>query len=697
MIAREPHSRRTVLALLLIFLTFAGARGWAVDTINIAIAAQQGAGWKAAGIKARIVFGSDGGPSVLSIERLTLPQPIGSLHDVSIRCPKLEFTETTVACPTAKVHLPYPALDRPDFAASLSYNLHTRKLTVGANRVALAGGRIAFHLISEAGHWRLHGRGRKLGIEALLKLAAHVMSHPFKLTATGKADFELAMQGQASSPTRGSTSIDISGLTLNAAGGNTASDRLNAHVALTARATGHGVALNLHLAGRNGEAYINPIYLDLNAHPLTAALHGILMPNSQTLKLADWSINQNGVIAMRGSGSARLAPKFSIEKLRAVLTQAHFPDVYTVYAKPFLIGTPLDNLSTSGRLSGALTIQQDALHKVALKLDRVTIADNHHGLSLRGLTGHIHWRASGALAKAPRSTLAWRGGKLLHLHLGAARLAIKTAGNDFALAKPARLPLLDGALDIHKLRLNHLGTAKLNILFDATLLPISMPKLSHALGWPKLGGTLAGRLPSLSYRHGLLTLGGMLAADIFNGRVTVGHLRLHRPFSRLPTLSADVHMRRLNLKTMTHFFSVGEVQGLLNGDINNLRLVDWTPISFNARFYTPKNDPTNHVISQRAVKAISNLGGGGAGGALARSFISLFSNFSYDRIGLSCRLKDEICAMGGIAPAPNGGYYIVTGAGLPRVDVIGHSHAVSWPTLVSELKKAMQSQTPVVK
>ena len=82
--------------------------------------------------------------------------------------------------------------------------------------------------------------------------------------------------------------------------------------------------------------------------------------------------------------------------------------------------------------------------------------------------------------------------------------------------------------------------------------------------------------------------------------------------------------------------------------------------------------------------------------ALSSGFLRFFDDFNYDRLGISCRLENDVCAMDGVAPAPNGGYYLVKGKGLPRIDVIGSSRRVDWPRLVQQLIAATESEGPVV-
>ncbi len=241
------------------------------------------------------------------------------------------------------------------------------------------------------------------------------------------------------------------------------------------------------------------------------------------------------------------------------------------------------------------------------------------------------------------------------------------------------------------------GTPAMQVAFDGALAPVSMERLCRALEWPVFGGTLSGAIPTLEYRDGNLSVGGTLAANVFDGRVEVDQLRLEQPFGTLPRLSADMKIRHIDLEAATRAFSFGRIEGRLDGDVNNLRLLKWRPVAFDGRLYTTPGDDSRHRISQRAIENIADLGGGGAAGVLSRGFLRFFEDFAYDRIALGCRLQDGICYMSGLEPHRSGGYYIVKGRLLPRIDVIGFATRVSWDGFVEQLKSATQSEGPVIK
>ena len=95
---------------------------------------------------------------------------------------------------------------------------------------------------------------------------------------------------------------------------------------------------------------------------------------------------------------------------------------------------------------------------------------------------------------------------------------------------------------------------------------------------------------------------------------------------------------------------------------------------------------------------LSSIGGGSGGSvtaALQGGFLRFFDSFRYERLGLSCRLANDVCHMDGVAPAETG-YYIVKGSGLPRIDVIGNQRRVAWTRLVRQLAAITESGELVI-
>jgi hypothetical protein len=221
--------------------------------------------------------------------------------------------------------------------------------------------------------------------------------------------------------------------------------------------------------------------------------------------------------------------------------------------------------------------------------------------------------------------------------------------------------------------------------------------LGRALGWPEFSGTLSGSIPDLQLSRGVVTLGGNLEASVFDGHIVVRDLQLRDPLGKFPRLYASIDVENLDLELVTNTFSFGMITGRLSGQVKDLETFDWMPEAFDARFYTPPGDKSKHRISQRAVTNLSSIGGGSGGGvaaALQGGFLKFFDSFGYDRLGLSCRLANDVCTMRGVESAP-GGYYIVKGSGLPRINVIGSQSRVAWTRLVRQMGAIMESEIVV--
>jgi hypothetical protein len=228
-----------------------------------------------------------------------------------------------------------------------------------------------------------------------------------------------------------------------------------------------------------------------------------------------------------------------------------------------------------------------------------------------------------------------------------------------------------------------------------------MAQLSAALGWPRFGGNLSGGIPEIELSGNTIELHGGLDLYVFDGYLGVSGLTLERPFGVAPSLRADIHFENLDLDQLTSAFSFGGMTGRLDGTISGLRLVDWSPVAFDAALRSDRGGR----MSYKAVDDLTALGGGGGlSNNLQTMALRMFDTFGYRRLGIRCKLVAEVCTMGGIEAASNGAaagsggdsYTIVEGSGLPRIQIVGHRRLVAWPTLVDRLVEATRGQGPVI-
>lgn len=623
----------------------------AVEQAALVVERIEGDGWQAQDVRLRLQVTGDSGE--LAIARLRLPAPVGELRDLRIRCTPLRLDNARLDCPRAQFHLAGGRLESPDlprdssayFGGAFSYRFDSGALQFRIDDLPLGGDRVSLQAQRVDGQWQ-----------------ARVRAPRFSLSSED---------------------------------GRFASDKLGLELQLEARSQADGWSFGLALQAPAGQVYVEPVFLDLTQSPLQLQLTGEWQANRRQLTLADLRIEQPGSLRAQGDLMLDFSATKRLQSLRLQIDEAVLPGAYKSYLQPFLIGSVLDSLETRGRVRGSVSVAGAQPQKLQLELDGLHLDDSKKRFALHGLNGAVNWQSTKPGARPTR--LSWEGGNAYRLDLGRAELQLAMAADEVRLLQAVQLPLLDGSLDVRRFELVGAGTPAMRVAFDGALAPIGMERLCRALGWPVFDGTLSGSIPTLEYRDGNLSVGGTLAANVFDGRIEVENLRLEQPFGVLPRLSADMKLRRIDLKSATGAFSFGRIEGRLDGDVRNLRLLKWRPVAFDGRLYSSPDDDTRHRISQRAIENISDLGGGGAAGVLSRGFLRFFEDFAYDRIALGCRLQDGVCQMSGLEPHRSGGYYIVKGSLVPRIDVIGFATRVSWDGFVRQLKSATQSPGPVVK
>lgn len=521
-----------------------------------------------------------------------------------------------------------------------------------------------------------------------------------KLDGTARFEFHSALRWQAALalPSQGlqlaltqdaaqiNAELHAKDFNFSEASGRYAAEKLSADVKLSLHNNGRA---QIALETQGGQVYAEPVFADFGVLPLK--LDAALIKNAKGWGIERW-VSVLGK-AGRVEASGQLDADFKLLTLMAAVQAQDLAPLVATAVQPFLIGSKLDGFTASGRAHAQLAVHDGALQSLSAKLEGVSFAAEKLGLSLDDIRGDLNWSPIQSTA----SQLKWAGGAIKKIALGGAQLAFRAQGRDFELLETWRQPLLEGALKVERLNLRGLGQAQLSADFSGALEPLNLTALCKALGWPEFTGTLAGRLPGLTVRDDVWTIDGALEAQLFDGNLRVSKLQAVQPFGVLPRVMADLEMRRLDLERLTRTFSFGRITGRLDGEVKNLRLLNWSPVAFDGRLYSTPDDDSKHRISQRAIDNISAIGGGPTG-FLAHGFMSVFEDFGYDRLGISCVLRDGICQMDGVEPAGSAegqkGYYLVKGAWLPRINVVGYAQRVSWTNLLSQLKSAQASGGP---
>jgi len=366
------------------------------------------------------------------------------------------------------------------------------------------------------------------------------------------------------------------------------------------------------------------------------------------------------------------------------------PALYTRVLQPHFAGTALSDLRVAGTMEfSSLRIREGELEAVDIVVHNLSFEDLNRRFAVFGANGRIPWH----YAAVTKLDLELKGGEVLKIPFGAVKLPLTVRGMRFRL-DAVEIPVLDGKLMIKGFATDPPGDEDWRWDFSGSMTPISMQRFTEAVGWPVMHGVISAAIPTVRYARSTLQVDGGLVFNVFEGTVEARNMTLAEPFGKSPRLAADLDMRNLDLDQLTRTFSFGNITGRIDAAVAGLELVNWSPIKFDAKMQSSPGDYPRK-ISQAAVQNITALGGAGATAAIQRSFLRFFEQFSYQKLGWSCRLERNVCRMGGVEDTPQG-YVIVKGGGIPALSVMGYNRAVNWNDLIDRLKRVVQDNVHAV-
>jgi hypothetical protein len=585
---------------------------FAIDDATLSIEQIQSAGWSARQIQidldtSRVPFSADISVGQLGFASLDLKATRTHIH-----CRVVEITNEAYACRHASIAMVLPELGSQQLSAALVYRRTTGELQVQLAGARIGSGSADVNFRSDATRQFLHAAFDHAAAPVLARFASRFgFAVPLDVaagTVTGIVDLETHDAAIRTS----AFDISIQGITANNAEGTIAGDKLDVRLQATVKPSPDGWLFRGAVSSSSGQAYVDPIFLDTGVHALTFDAQGEWSA-SRGIVMQRFVYEHDRVAHVSGAARIDLNADQPLRELSVADARVEFPGIYATYLEPLVSNETLKALHTNGAIRWSAQVAEGLPRKLVAKLDSINVDGGEH-LRVADLSGDVQWHSDEPQRDAPiiGSNLRWRSASVFGLNVGSAELQFQIAGHSFRLLQPAQVPLLDGGLDIDTLRVRNLGEPGVAFFIDATLRPISVPLLCRAFGWPEFGGHIGGVISKLRMRDGVVTLGTTLQGQIFDGDVAVRDLRLEQPFGNWPRFYASIQFDNLNLEQVTSAFSFGRITGRLSGAIDRLELFNWAPVAFDARLYTPPDDPTRHRISQRAVESIGSLGGGGS-------------------------------------------------------------------------------------
>lgn len=658
-------------------------------------------------------------PNTITIDlsRLNLPEPYANLNELMITCHSLKIESSYIACTQGTIAIK-GLIDELITAAdfSLKYNPVSGFLVVSLDNLEIGKGRFSATFRIDKDQWQAKLDVKNMAYQTIKKYLkfyfkeslGSIEQSAMTISFLGQLSGELTTKSTApASVSSKNKPLSIKSAALKGRIKNLSYEQ-NEDIAENINldfnfklesSSGLAHQVSMTLKKITGELFQNGIYLVFTGEELVKAKI-LFQASQQQVNLQRLFINLPGSLKLNSSGQINLIQDQVQYDLNTTFNVIDFTRFNDLYLKNILEGTDFEGLEIEGDLKANISNNNHTID-LNCQLSDLTLAYND--IAMVDLNGQIYWNnKEQLLSSMPVSQLSWREINLNNLPFGESQLKFKVQDDRLQLIQETDIPLFDGFLHINSLELTQIGQSAdefkqqsgMNIAIDGMIKPISLDLMSRHFDWPLLDGKLSAVIPYTTYNAHLLELGGALMMQVFDGVIIIKDLKIEQPLSDSARLFSNIDLNNINLQSLTKTFDFGEIEGRVEGKLAQLELDAWQPVAFDAYIRTPANDKSRHRISQRAIDNLSSLGG--APGILSRSFLSFFETFSYDKLGLSCKLKNNICEMNGIERSNKGNsYYIVKGGGIPRIDVMGFQHQVNWQVLTSRLK-AIQSANQAV-
>ena len=687
----SKKSQFTILGilLLLIIASLLQAKPFQLQSV-ITIDSIQGHGFKFENVN--IEFDTTSPTTYqIDIKEVSLPESNGLIKNIRLSCEDGLLAVEEISCKNGKLSFHDPIVTAHEAAITFSINKSNKiKFDIKDIRVANGSASLVFDMQND--HWRADVDSKNIELAELHKRFAILE----ELSFLGKLSGVLSFQGHTSVVTNISGDVLLSVASFTNEESSAVGENFAASTKFDLSRANHIWRNDFSMTLFSGELYFDPIFIEPGISPIDVFGNFNWQVNSTVIQFNELHYEDQNAMHAYFSVDYDYQKKQLISPLDVQVEYAKLPNVYDVYMQPFLIETNLSEIDAIGSFSGAFKFDAGSILNADFILANVSIEDKQQQFALSGLQGSIGWGESYA---NKNYEIEFSTASIYKFDLDATKFTFLNKGNSLILRKAAKVPLLDGAIKIESFIIEQVGKDDQAIKLDISVTPISMLNISSLFGWPEMSGNLSGYAPNVSYQQGNLDVQGALLIRGFGGATTIHNLKVEDLFGINPKLFADIKINNLDLTSLTETFSFGEITGKLNGFINNMQLLNWQPIQFNAWFGTPENDVSRHRISQKAVDNLTSLGNG-ISSSFVKTYLKFIESFGYDKIGIGCRLQNRTCEMRGVVDNVNDsdsrGFYIVKGRGIPRIDIIGFTKRVSWPTLVKRLQRISDIEEAVV-
>ncbi len=624
-----------------------------------------------------------------SIKQISLPEPFSNIKFFDIQCLLFSWQEGEIICQQGKATLKSKLFHASPF--QFSFFVSDKHTDFRIKNLIFAQGRLSLTAKEKGGHWLVTIKSYGMQLKSLTSLLSSLEMDIDEVNS-GIIDTDINYTAKPNGANQIRINTQFSNVSIQAQKGEKATEALNFKMNLTANLSQGVWQWESKNQIQQGELYLEPVYLEIKETGISLTAKGKL-ENEGEIIVQQATLSQSDVVEIKANGIIQYKQGIIIDKTDV---SGHIQDVeqfLDLYVLPFTDGSTFAGFKLTGQLRSEFQLQQSTINKWVVDFENLNLADDKDRIVIEGLGGQLNWSENHENTEPSR--LHWIKLAIKSIPLESGKLKFFLGNKKIKLLQASSIPVLGGMLDIKQFKWQITKKDEPKVFFKGEMRRLSLEKLSKALDWTPLSGTISGNIPGVNYENKTLTVEGGIKVNVFDGIVKINKLASSGLFTDFAKFYLDMEIDYLDLHQLTQKFQVGGMEGRLSGFINDLYLENWKPVTFYAWLGTPENDDSRHRISQKAVENIASIGGGGAADIISKGFLRFFDTFGYDRLGFGCYLHQGVCQMMGVEAAGRG-YYIIKGGGLPRIDVIGFNSQLDWNVLVQRLSRITTSDEIVI-
>ncbi|MFQ5841722.1 MAG: hypothetical protein ACE5I8_04725 [Thermodesulfobacteriota bacterium] len=458
-----------------------------------------------------------------------------------------------------------------------------------------------------------------------------------------------------------------------------------------------------------GEILLGSFYFNLQDDPLNIRLLG--SDESPRHRDSSLSVHFHAPTIGEGTITATLEnPVYPRSEVKVALGPISNKRVFDLFVRePFGRVSPiLKNLSINGETSLTATIRgspHDYAVQGLLETSSVDLAIPTHEIAAKG----VKIRLPFSLEYPNRERTVSRGdpnksitgfvkGDRIQWKSHAWRevaVPVTLKDNTFFLPPHLKVPIWGGAVILEGAKIQDPFGKTMEITLGLRLNHLDFSKVTKAFVPLVLQGSLEGSFPEIRLSSDSLATRGSLTAHTLGGRIEVGNIQTVAPFSHLRKGSMEVLFTDIDLEEASRSFKFGQMGGIIQGNITNLVFSFGQPEKFELSIRSLKKRGIKQYVNAEAVNNLSILSTGTAF-PFRRGILQFFRYFPYDKLGIYCKLENDIFTLRGTI-RQNGVEYLIKRGLFGGINVINQNpeNRIRWKQMLGRLKAISQGMGDV--